>query len=88
MSNLTEIQRNQLERYENGSASGYRLLTASPREKRVFTALTCVFLAVLGVLVYAAAWTIDGWWDYVVIGDVIVVFFGIAAWVYPKRKNT
>jgi hypothetical protein len=87
MSNLTEIQRNQIERFDNEVASGYRLLSPSARERQVFAALSFVLLALLGVLVYVAAWSVDSWWDWFAAADAVLLFFGLAAWVYPKRRH-
>lgn len=86
MSNLTVNQRNQLEKYELGY-TGDRLTRATAAQQRVFTVLTVVFLGVLGLLTYAAIQVFDGWPHLIVLGDMVLVFFGIAAWVYPKRKR-
>jgi protein-S-isoprenylcysteine O-methyltransferase Ste14 len=85
MSHLTEGQRSQMERPDMGAAD--RLSRATPGQQRAFSFLTPIFIVVLGVLVYAAVWTIHGWSDWIVIADIVVVFFGLAAWVWPQRKN-
>jgi hypothetical protein len=88
MSNLTEIQRNQFERYELAdTGAGSRLLRASPTERRVFGILTALLMVVLGILTYAAVQVFDGWPHLIVLGDLVLVFLGLAAWVYPKRRN-
>jgi hypothetical protein len=29
----------------------------------------------------------DGWHHLIIIGDLVIVFLGIAAWVWPQRRN-
>jgi hypothetical protein len=84
---MTESQRSQLERAELGH-SGDRLTRATPRGERALSVLTPIFILVLGVLVFAAYQAFDGWPHAVVIADLVLVFFGVAAWVYTDRKHT
>ncbi len=86
MANMTVQQRNQLERLDMGDTPS-RLNIATPAQRRLLSMLTPVFAVVLGLLVYAAARVFDGWPHAIVIGDLIVVFFGVAAWVWPRRKH-
>jgi len=39
------------------------------------------------VLAYAAIAGIDNWYQVLVLGVLVVIVFGLAAWVYPERKN-
>ncbi|HYU61057.1 MAG TPA: hypothetical protein VEK39_09870 [Solirubrobacterales bacterium] len=83
MGNLTVHDRNQYER------AGY---TDSPRlsgtaERRVMVAYTIIGLVVLAVLTFAAVQVFDGWHHLIVIGDLLVILFGLAAWVWPERKH-
>lgn len=83
MGNLTVHDRNQYER------AGH---TDSPRltgkaERRVMAAYTVIGLVVLAVLTFAAVQVFDGWHHLIIIADLVVVFFGVAAWVWPERKN-
>lgn len=83
MGNLTVHDRNQYER------AGY---TDSPRltgkaERRLMAAYTVIGLVVLAVLTFAAVQVFDGWHHLIIIADLVVVFFGVAAWVWPERKN-
>jgi hypothetical protein len=86
MANMTGAERMQIERYDLGDARD-RLKSISSRGQRVLAAATIFFVAVLGVLTYAAAQVFDGWHHLIVLADVAIVFFGIAAWVYPRRKH-
>lgn len=86
MANMTINQRNQLGRYDLADRHT-RLTRATPGQRRVFTLLSGIFLVALGVLVYAATEVFDGWPHAIVLADMAVVFFGVAAWVYPGRKH-
>ena len=86
MSRMTETERGMLERAELGHG-GDRLSRPTPAGERALAVLTPIFIVVLGVLVFAAYQAFDGWPHAVVIIDLIVVFFGLAAWVYAERKN-
>lgn len=87
MSNLTENQRSQIERLDLGANRGTRLLTATGNQRRLFTVLSAIFLVVLGGLTYTAIRVYDGWDHAIVLADMALVFFCVAAWVYPKRRR-
>jgi hypothetical protein len=88
MSNLTEIQRSQLERNEMFQGGrGWRLTSATPAQERLFTILSAFFLVVLAGLSYAAITVFHGWDHLIVIGDIVILFWGISLWIYPKRKR-
>ena len=83
MSNLTVNQRNQYER------AGFqeRRPRPSAAERRGIAIYVGVALVVLAVLTFAAVQVFDGWHHLIVIGDLIVLLLGIAAWVYPGRRH-
>jgi fatty acid desaturase len=85
MANMNVNQRSQYERTELGHTKGSRLLTT--RSRRPVIAYTLIAMAIAGALVYAAAAGIDHWYQALVLGVIVVIFFGLAAWVYPERKN-
>ena len=55
--------------------------------QRFLAGLTIVFIVVLGALTYAAIQVFDGWAHLVVIADLLIVFFAIAAWIYSTRGS-
>jgi hypothetical protein len=81
MSNMTQGDRDQIERFELGSTDS-RLNRATRGEQRALYFLTPLFIVLLGVMVFAAAQVFDGWPHLIVIGDLIVVTFAIAVWLY------
>ena len=83
MSNMTENQRDQVERFELGHTDD-RLSRATPGQQRALSVLTPIFILVLGAMVFAAAQVFDGWPHLIVIGDLVVVTFAIAAWLYRQ----
>ncbi len=84
MSNMTENQRRQFERYNLGETRSP--LTSLSREgERVLAGLTIAFVAVLAVLTYAAVQVFDGWHHVIVIADLAIVFFAIATWIHSTR---
>jgi hypothetical protein len=85
MSNLTVNDRNQYERAV--LTDGPRLSPSSAFGRRVLIAYTLIGLAILAALTIAAVQVFDGWHHAIVIGDVIVLVFGLALWVYPERKR-
>ena len=86
MSNLTETQRNQLDRYDL-QETRTRLNSPTQRQERVYAVLSIVFLGVLAALTYAAFEVFDGWHHLIVLADMAIVFIGIAAWNNPRRRN-
>ncbi len=50
-------------------------------------AYTLIGLVVLAVLTFAAVQVFDGWSHAIIIADLIIVFFGLAFWVWPERKH-
>lgn len=84
MANMTISDHNQMERAALTDGTGVRV---GGFGRRVLAAYLIVASAVLGVLLVAAAQVFDGWHHAIVIADLIVVFFGLSAWVYPGRKT-
>jgi hypothetical protein len=83
MGNLTVHDRNQYERANYAEAPR---LTGTA-ERRVMVAYSVIGLVVLAVLTFAAVQVFDGWHHLIIIGDLLVILFGIAAWVWPERKH-
>jgi len=85
MAQLTEVQRNQFERYDLRERRP-KLTSLSAGGQRFLAALTVLFIGVLGLLTYAAVQIFDGWHHLIVIGDLALVFFAVAAWIYSLRQ--
>lgn len=83
MGNLTVHDRNQYERADYSEAPRM----TGKAERRVMVAYSAIGLLVLAALTFAAVQVFDGWHHLIIIADLVVVFFGIAAWVWPERKN-
>jgi hypothetical protein len=86
MSNMTENQRAQFERYDLRERRP-RMTSVSERGQRYLAALTLVFIAVLVVLTIAAVQVFDGWHHLIVIGDIVLVLGAIAVWIYSMRQR-
>jgi hypothetical protein len=84
MGNLTVHDRNQ---YERAAYTDAPRLTGTA-ERRVMLAYTVIGLVVIAALTFAAVQVFDGWHHLIIIADLVVIFFGIAAWVWPERKHT
>ena len=84
MANMTTSDRNQMDRAALTDGTAVRIGSFG---RRVMAAYLVVASAVLGVLLVWAAQVFDGWHHLVVIADLLVVLFGIAAWAYPDRKH-
>ena len=82
MGNRTVHDRNQYERANYSDAP-----RVSGAARRVMIAYTLVGLVVLAALTFAAVQVFDGWIHAIIIADLIIVFFGLAFWVWPERKN-
>lgn len=83
MSNMTENQRDQIERFELGHTDD-RLNRATPGQQKALSVLTPIFILILGAMVFAAAQVFDGWPHLIVIGDLVVVVFALANWLYRQ----
>jgi hypothetical protein len=83
MGNLTVQDRNQ---YERANYTDQARPT-STAERRLMVAYTVIGALVLAVLTFAAVQVFDGWHHLIIIADLVIIFFGIAAWVWPQRRN-
>ncbi|MDQ3728127.1 MAG: hypothetical protein M3355_00910 [Actinomycetota bacterium] len=84
MSNMTGTQRNQFERYDlQETRPQFTRLTE--RGNRILSALTLLFVGLLGVLTYAAVQIFDGWHHFIVLGDIALVILAVAAWINSTR---
>ena len=83
MANMTSSDRAQYERPELG-APDRTLRVGNRRPVIAFTALALVILA---VLVYAAAWGIDGWPQALVLGVIVLTAIGLMIAVSPNRRG-
>ena len=86
MSNMTENQRSQFERYDLRERRP-RMTEVSDRGQRYLAALTLVFIAVLVALTIAAVQVFDGWHHLIVIADIVLVIGAIAVWIYSTRQS-
>jgi hypothetical protein len=86
MSNMTENQRAQYERYDLRERRP-RVTEVSERGQRYLAGLTILFIGVLAALTWAAIQVFDGWAHLVVIADLVIVFLAIAAWIYSTRGD-
>ena len=84
MSNLTVHDRNQFERATLRESSMRPRSQAGRRAAAIYVGLGLILLAVLS---FAAYQVFDGWPHLIVFGDLVLIFFGIAAWVYPQRTS-
>lgn len=84
MANMTISDYNQMDRARFTDGNGVRIGRFG---RRILAAYLVVASAVLAFLLFWAAQVFDGWPHLIVIGDLLVVLFGIAAWVYPDRKH-
>jgi hypothetical protein len=84
MSNLTVNQRNQ---YERASYTETSMRPRTEAGRRAVAAYLGISLIVLALLSFAAYQVFDGWPSLIVFADIVLVMFGLAAWVYPQRKN-
>jgi hypothetical protein len=87
MSNMTENQRAQFERYD--------LQERRPRHsqlteggQRFLAGLTIVFIGVLAALTYAAVQVFDGWHHLIVIADIVLIVLALAWWINSNRRET
>jgi hypothetical protein len=85
MANMNVNQRAQYERTELGHTKGSRLLTT--RSTRPVITYTLIAVGIAGVLAYATIAGIDNWYQVLVLGVIVVIVLGLAAWVYPDRKH-
>jgi hypothetical protein len=83
MGNLTVQDRNQ---YERANYTDSARLT-STAERRLMVAYMVIGALVLAALTFAAVQVFDGWHHLIIIADLVIIFFGIAAWVWPQRRN-
>jgi hypothetical protein len=77
----------QVERYDLGDTRT-RLNAAGAGGRKFLIAYTVVALAVLAALTYAAIDIFEVSRDAVVAANLVILFFGLAAWVNPNRKHT
>jgi hypothetical protein len=77
----------QVERYDLGDTRT-RLNTAGAGGRKFLIAYTAIALVVLVALTYAAIDIFEVSRDAVVAADLVILFFGLAAWVNPNRKHT
>ena len=86
MSNMTENQRAQYERYDLRERRP-RMTELSEGGQKLLSALTILFIGVLAALTWAAVQIFDGWHHLIVIADIVIIFLAIAAWIYSTRGD-
>jgi hypothetical protein len=87
MSNMTENQRAQYERYDLRERRP-RMTELSEGGQKLLSGLTILFIGVLAALTWAAVQIFDGWHHLIVIADIVIIFLAIAAWIYSTRSET
>ena len=86
MSNMTENQRAQYERYDLRERRP-RMTELSEGGQRLLGGLTILFIGVLAALTWAAVQIFDGWHHLIVIADIVIIFLAIAAWIHSTRGD-
>ena len=86
MSNMTENQRAQFERYDLRERRP-RMTEVSERGQRFLAGLTILFIGVLAALTWAAVQVFDGWHHAIIIADIVIVFLAIAVWINSMRGS-
>ena len=82
MSNLTVNQRNQMEGAAY-SGSAERIRRGSERAAGIYSAIA----ALVGIaLCVAAVSVIEGWWQWVVLGVIVLTTIGFMIAVSPNRR--
>jgi hypothetical protein len=84
MANMTVCDRGQMDRAALSENTGVRIGRVG---RHMLSAYLVIASAVLGLLLVWAAQVFDGWHHLIVIADLVVVLFGIAAWVDQTRTN-
>ena len=84
MSNLDLHTRNQFERATLSDNTYVKKTT--PALRRAIMAYTAIATAVLAIGTWMAVLVFNGWPDLLIVGDLLVVLFGLAYWVWPDRK--
>jgi hypothetical protein len=87
MSNMTENQRAQYERYDLRERRP-RMTELSEGGQKLLSGLTILFIGVLAALTWAAVQIFDGWHHLIVIAEIVIIFLAIAAWIYSTRSET
>jgi hypothetical protein len=84
MHNMSQIDRNQISRYDL-QETRTRMLEPTERGSKILAVMTLIFTGVLAALTFAAAQVFDGLHHLIVIGDVVLVIAAIAAWISSTR---
>jgi uncharacterized BrkB/YihY/UPF0761 family membrane protein len=83
VSNMTENQRAQYER-ANYAGSSERIRRGSERGAGIYS----VIALIVGVaLSYVALSTIEGWWQWLVLGAIIFTVIGFMIAISPNRRG-
>ena len=83
MSNMTVNQRNQFDRATYGG-SAERIRRNSERGALIYSLIAVV---VAGLLCYAAAEIMTGWWQFVIMGAIAATAVGLMIAVSPNRRG-
>ena len=83
MSNMTVNQRNQDDRALYGG-SAERIRRGSERGALIYSLIA---LVVAGFLCYAAAEIMNGWWQFVVMGAIVMTAIGAMIALSPNRRG-
>src|SRR5688572_21371933 len=85
MSSMTQNDRNQVSRYDLQERRP-RITEVSERGAKILTALTAIFVVVLGALTYAAIQVFDGVHHLIIIADIVLVILAVAYWMNSTRQ--
>ena len=83
MSNMTVNQRNQTDR-ATYAGSAERIRKGSERGALAYSLVAFV---VAGLLIYAAAEIMNGWWQFVIMGAIAATAVGLMIAVSPNRRG-
>lgn len=83
MSNMTVNQRNQYDR-ATYAGSAERIRRGSERGALAFSVVAAI---VAGILCYAAAEIMNGWWQFVIMGAIVFTAVGLMIAVSPSRRG-
>lgn len=83
MSNMTVNQRNQFDR-ATYAGSAERIRRNSQRGALVYSLVAFV---IAGLLCYAAAEIMNGWWQFVIMGAIAATAVGLMIAVSPNRRG-
>jgi hypothetical protein len=83
VSNMTVNQRNQDDR-ATFSGSAERIRHGSERGATVYSIIAAILAA---ALCYGAVTLMDGWWQWLVLGVIVLTTVGVMIAISPRRRG-